>query len=105
MFSLIALGTGVALVYSLVATFIPHTFPEAFRQADGSVAVGFEAAAVIVVLVVLGQILELRARERTSGAIRGVLDLGAATARQLDDNGGEADVAFEGVNVGRRGRR
>lgn len=102
MFSLIALGTGVALVYSLVATFIPHTFPEAFRQADGSVAVYFEAAAVIVVLVLLGQILELRAREKTSGAIRALLDLAPATARKLDDNGEEADVALEEITVGDR---
>src|SRR5690625_474124 len=102
MFSLIALGTGVALVYSLVATFIPHTFPEAFRQADGSVAVYFEAAAVIVVLVLLGQILELRAREKTSGAIRALLDLAPATARKLDDTCEEADVAWEEIAVGDR---
>lgn len=102
MFTLIAIGTGVALVYSLVATLIPQVFPEAFRQADGSVAVYFEAAAVIVVLVLLGQILELRAREKTSGAIRALLDLAPATARKLADNGDESDVPLEQVKVGDR---
>lgn len=102
MFTLIALGTGVALIYSLVATFIPHTFPEVFRQADGSVAVYFEAAAVIVVLVLLGQILELRAREKTSGAIRALLDLAPATARKLGDDGEETDVALKEITVGDR---
>jgi cation transport ATPase len=70
MFTLIAMGTGVAWVYSVVATFAPGVFPAAFRGMDGSVAVYFEAAAVITVLVLLGQVLELRAREQTSGAIR-----------------------------------
>lgn len=102
MFTLIAIGTGVALVYSQVATLIPQVFPEAFRQADGSVAVYFEAAAVIVVLVLLGQILELRAREKTSGAIRALLDLAPATARKLADNGDESDVPLEQVKVGDR---
>ncbi|MBA6412231.1 cadmium-translocating P-type ATPase [Parahaliea sp. F7430] len=102
MFTLIALGTGVALVYSLVATLLPQAFPNAFRQADGSVAVYFEAAAVIVVLVLLGQILELRAREKTSGAIRALLDLAPATARKLGEDGNESDVALEQVVVGDR---
>ncbi|MFO7527505.1 MAG: heavy metal translocating P-type ATPase [Marinobacter sp.] len=102
MFTLIAIGTGVALIYSLVATLAPQTFPDAFRQADGSVAVYFEAAAVIVVLVLLGQVLELRAREKTSGAIRALLDLAPATARKLDDNGGESDVSLDQVKVGDR---
>src|SRR5690554_5490334 len=102
MFTLIALGTGVALLYSLVATFLPHVFPEAFRQADGSVAVYFEAAAVIVVLVLLGQILELRAREKTSGAIRALLDLAPATARKLTDDGDDLDVSLDQVKVGDR---
>ena len=75
MFTLIAIGTGVAWVYSVIATFAPDLFPSAFRATDGSVAVYFEAAAVITVLALLGQVLELRARERTSGAIRALLDL------------------------------
>lgn len=102
MFTLIAIGTGVALTYSLVATFAPQMFPDAFRQEGGSVAVYFEAAAVIVVLVLLGQVLELRAREKTSGAIKALLDLAPATARRLDDDGGEADVALDLVRVGDR---
>jgi Cu+-exporting ATPase len=102
MFTLIAIGTGVALIYSLVATFAPQIFPGAFRQADGSVAVYFEAAAVIVVLVLLGQVLELRAREKTSGAIKALLDLAPATARKLDDDGGESDVSLDQVKVGDR---
>jgi Cu+-exporting ATPase len=102
MFTLISVGTGVSLVYSLVATLAPQVFPVAFQRDDGSVAVYFEAAAVIVVLVLLGQVLELRAREKTSGAIRALLDLAPATARKLDDKGGEADVALEQVKVGDR---
>ncbi len=102
MFTLISLGTGVALLYSLAATFVPGAFPQAFRQVDGSVAVYFEAGAVIIVLVLLGQILELRAREKTSGAIRALLDLSPATARRLDEHGGEADIALDQVNVGDR---
>src|SRR3954451_12861855 len=80
MFTLIALGTGVAWLYSLVATLAPDLFPPAFRGHDGAVAVYFEAAAVITVLVLLGQVLELRAREQTSGAIRALLDLSPKTA-------------------------
>ncbi|SHM01001.1 heavy metal translocating P-type ATPase [Vreelandella subglaciescola] len=102
MFTLISIGTGVALIYSLVATLAPQIFPDAFRQADGSVAVYFEAAAVIVVLVLLGQVLELRAREKTSGAIKALLDLAPATARKLDDEGGESDVSLDQVKVGDR---
>ena len=102
MFTLISIGTGVALVYSLVATLTPQVFPDAFRQGDGSVAVYFEAAAVIVVLVLLGQVLELRAREKTSGAIKALLDLAPATARKLDDNGGESDVSLDRFKVGDR---
>lgn len=102
MFTLIAMGTGVALIYSLVATLVPQIFPDAFRQVDGSVAVYFEAAAVIVVLVLLGQVLELRAREKTSGAIKALLDLAPATARKLDDDGGESDVSLDQVKVGDR---
>lgn len=102
MFTLISIGTGVALIYSLVATLVPQVFPDAFRQADGSVAVYFEAAAVIVVLVLLGQVLELRAREKTSGAIKALLDLAPTTARKLDDEGGESDVSLDQVKVGDR---
>jgi Cu+-exporting ATPase len=102
MFTLIAIGTGVALIYSLVATLVPQVFPEAFRQGDGAVAVYFEAAAVIVVLVLLGQVLELRAREKTSGAIKALLDLAPATARKLDDDSSEADVPLDQIKVGDR---
>ena len=83
MFSLIALGTGAAYLYSLVATFLPGIFPAGFRGMDGTVAVYFEAAAVITVLVLLGQVLELRAREQTGGAIRALLNLAPKTARRL----------------------
>ena len=102
MFTLIAIGTGAALVYSLLATIVPGIFPETFRQTDGSVAVYFEAAAVIVVLVLLGQVLELRAREKTSGAIRALLDLAPATARRLDDENQEEEVSLDKVQVGDR---
>jgi Cu+-exporting ATPase len=102
MFTLIAIGTGVSLIYSLVATLVPQIFPQAFRQADGSVAVYFEAAAVIVVLVLLGQVLELRAREKTSGAIKALLDLAPASARKLEDDDSESDVSLDQVKVGDR---
>src|SRR5262249_12642852 len=91
MFTLIALGTGVAYAYSLVAAFAPGIFPPAFRGHDGAVAVYFEAAAVITVLVLLGQGLELRARERTSGAIRALLGLAPTPARRLPAGGGGAE--------------
>lgn len=99
MFTLIALGTGVAWTYSLIATAAPGIFPDAFRQSDGSVAVYFEAAAMITVLVLLGQVLELRAREKTSGAIRALLDLAPTTARRITDSG-EEDVSLEEVEIG-----
>jgi len=102
MFSLIALGTGVAWVYSVVATAAPGVFPASFRGPDGSVAVYFEAAAVIVVLVLLGQVLELRARERTGGAIRALLDLAPAMARRIRDDGTEEEVPLAAVSVGER---
>ncbi|KEF31789.1 Lead, cadmium, zinc and mercury transporting ATPase [Marinobacter nitratireducens] len=102
MFTLISIGTGVALIYSLVATLAPQIFPDTFRQEGGSVAVYFEASAVIVVLVLLGQVLELRAREKTSGAIKALLDLAPATARKLDEHGGESDVSLDQVSVGDR---
>lgn len=100
MFTLIAMGTGVAWTYSVVATLFPQIFPPAFRQADGSVAVYFEAAAVITVLVLLGQVLELRAREQTSGAIKALLDLAPKTARRIADDGTESDVQLDDVVVG-----
>ena len=102
MFTLIAIGTGVALIYSLVATLAPQVFPSAFRLDDGAVPVYFEAAAVIVVLVLLGQVLELRAREKTSGAIKALLDLAPKTARRLSDDGDESDVPLDQVKVGER---
>ncbi|WP_137128097.1 heavy metal translocating P-type ATPase [Roseomonas sp. HF4] len=102
MFTLIALGTGVAWVFSVVATALPQLFPQAFRGADGSVAVYFEAAAVIVVLVLLGQVLELRARERTGGAIRALLDLAPPVARRILDDGSEEEVPLAAIAVGDR---
>ncbi len=92
MFTLIALGTGVAYGYSVVATLAPGIFPPAFRGHGGAVAVYFEAAAVITVLVLLGQVLELRAREATSGAIRALLDLAPKTARRVDADGSDEEV-------------
>jgi Cu+-exporting ATPase len=102
MFTLIAMGTGVAWVYSVVATLAPGLFPTTFRQDDGTVAIYFEAAAVIVVLVLLGQVLELRAREKTSGAIQALLDLAPATARRLNDNDQEEEVGLDEIQVGDR---
>jgi Cu+-exporting ATPase len=100
MFTLIAMGTGVAWLYSMVATLAPDIFPAAFHGHDGSVAVYFEAAAVITVLVLLGQVLELRARESTSGAIRALLDLAPKTARLIRPDGGEEEVQLDTVQVG-----
>lgn len=102
MFTLIAMGTGVAWVYSMVATLAPGIFPAAFRGHDGSVAVYFEAASVITVLVLLGQVLELRARESTSGAIRALLDLAPKTARRIMSDGTEQEVQLDTVQVGDR---
>lgn len=102
MFTLIAMGTGVAWVYSLVATLAPDIFPAAFRIGGGAVAVYFEAAAVITVLVLLGQVLELRARETTSGAIRALLDLAPKTARRIGNDGAEEEVQLDQVHVGDR---
>ena len=101
MFTLIALGTGVAWIYSVVATLAPGLFPPAFRGHDGAVAVYFEAAAVITVLVLLGQVLELRAREQTSGAIRALLDLSPKTAISVTGHGDKV-VALDAVVVGDR---
>ncbi|MCG7361300.1 heavy metal translocating P-type ATPase [Roseomonas sp. ACRSG] len=102
MFSLIALGTGAAYLYSLVATFAPGVFPEGFRGMDGTVAVYFEAAAVITVLVLLGQMLELRAREQTGGAIRALLNMAPKTARRVKDNGEDEEIPLAEVYVGDR---
>jgi Cu+-exporting ATPase len=99
MFTLIAIGTGVAWAYSVVATLVPQTFPPAFRDMHGEVAVYFEAAAVITVLVLLGQVLELRAREKTSGAIRALLGLAPNTARRITEHGDE-DVELDAIAVG-----
>jgi P-type Cu+ transporter len=100
MFTLIAMGTGVAYVYSVVAVLAPQIFPPAFRGHGGAVAVYFEAAAVITVLVLLGQVLELRAREQTSGAIRALLDLAPKTARRVATDGSEAEVPLDSVVAG-----
>jgi Cu+-exporting ATPase len=102
MFSLIALGTGAAYLYSLFATFAPGMFPAGFRGMGGTVSVYFEAAAVITVLVLLGQVLELRAREQTGGAIRALLKLAPKTARRLQSGGDDEEVALELVQVGDR---
>jgi Cu+-exporting ATPase len=102
MFTLIALGTGVAWVYSVVATLLPHVFPPALRGSDGAVPVYFEAAAVITVLVLVGQVLELRAREQTGGAIRALLNLAPKTARRLTDNDSEQEIEIDAVSVGDR---
>jgi P-type Cu+ transporter len=100
MFTLIAMGTGVAYVYSLIGTFAPQLFPATFREHDGSVAVYFEAASVITVLVLLGQVLELRAREATSGAIKALLQLAPKTARRLDADDNDHEVEIDALAVG-----
>jgi len=100
MFTLIAMGTGVAYIYSVVATLAPQLFPAAFRDHHGAVAVYFEAAAVITVLVLLGQVLELRARAQTSGAIRALLGLAPKTARRISPTGGDEDIEIDAIAVG-----
>ena len=102
MFTLIALGTGVAYLYSLAAALAPGLFPPAFRDAHGGIALYFEAAALITVLVLLGQVLELRARASTSGAIRALMKLAPANARRVREGGGEEDVPLDAVAVGDR---
>ena len=102
MFTLIALGTGTAFVYSVFATVVPQIFPASLRGGGGQIDVYFEPAAVIVALVLLGQVLELRARSQTSGAIRALLGLAPKTAKRLDDKGGESDVPLDQVQVGDR---
>src|SRR5947209_1356192 len=102
MFTLIAMGTGVAYVYSLIGTIAPQIFPATFRGHEGAVAVYFEAAAVITVLVLLGQVLELRARDATSGAIKALLQLAPKTARRVDADGSEHEVEIDAVHAGDR---
>jgi P-type Cu+ transporter len=102
MFTLISMGTGAAWIYSVVATVTPGLFPVTFRAEGGSVAVYFEAAAVITVLVLLGQVLELRARGQTGGAIRALLDLAPKTARRVRADGIDEDVGLDAVAVGDR---
>src|SRR5262245_33752200 len=102
MFTLIAMGTGTAYLYSLVATAAPGLFPHSFRDHDGSVGVYFEAAAVITVLVLLGQVLELRARSRTSAAIRALLGLAPKTSRRIRADGADEDVPTSEIRPGDR---
>ena len=102
MFTLIAVGTGAAFLFSLVAVVAPGLFPDGFRGPDGRVGIYFEAAAVIVTLVLLGQVLELRARERTGDALRALLDLAPKTARRLGADGTETEIPLERVQVGDR---
>jgi P-type Cu+ transporter len=102
MFTLIAMGTGVAWAYSVAATALPGLFPAAIRTMDGAVPVYFEAAAVITVLVLLGQVLELKARERTGGAIRALLDLAPKRARRVRTDGSDEEIGLEEVAVGDR---
>ncbi|MBX9568336.1 MAG: heavy metal translocating P-type ATPase [Candidatus Obscuribacterales bacterium] len=102
MFTLIAIGVGVAWLYSVVAVLAPQIFPAAFRDQHGNVSVYFEAAAVITVLVLLGQVLELRAREQTSGAIRALLDLAPKHARRIREDGAEEDIAVDSITIGER---
>jgi Cu+-exporting ATPase len=99
MFTLIAMGTGVAWIYSVIATMMPGVFPSTFRGQGGAVAVYFEAAAVITVLVLLGQVLELRAREATSGAIKALLDLAPKTARRVRADGTDEEVPISALQV------
>ena len=99
MFTLIAMGIGVAYAYSVVATVVPGIFPSTFRGHDGAVAVYFEAAAAITVLILLGQVLELRAREATSGAIKALLDLAPKTARRVDESGTDHEVTLDSLHV------
>ena len=100
MFSLIAMGTGAAYLFSVTAVLVPEIFPAGFRNADGHVGVYFEAAAVIVTLVLLGQVMELRARERTGSAIKSLLDMAAKIARIIHDDGSEEEIPLEDVKVG-----
>jgi Cu+-exporting ATPase len=100
MFTLIAMGTGVAYLYSVVATFAPGIFPEAFLGHGGTPAVYYEAASMITVLVLVGQVLELRARDATSGAIKALLNLAPTTARRVNQDGSDEEVSLDAVKVG-----
>src|ERR1041384_3442616 len=102
MFTLIGLGVAVGYLFSVIAVVLPGVFPHSFRHADGNVPVYFEAAAVIVTLVLLGQVLELRARSQTGSAIKELLGLAPKTARRISDNGQEQDVPLEHVGAGDR---
>ena len=102
MFTLIALGTGTAYIYSVFATAVPQIFPASFRGEAGEIGLYFEPAAVIITLVLLGQVMELRARSQTSSAIRSLLGLAPKMARRLDEQGGEADVSLDQIQVGER---
>lgn len=102
MFTLIGLGVSVAYLYSLVATLFPHIFPPSFRTANGHVAVYYEAAAVIVTLILLGQVLELKARSQTGQAIKKLLGLSAKSARKILDDGSEEDISLDQVQIGDR---
>ena len=102
MFTLIAMGTGVAFVYSTIATFAPGVFPDAFRAHGGAPAVYFEAASMITVLVLVGQVLELRARAATSGAIKALLNLAPKTARRVKDDGSDEEISLDVIQVGNR---
>ncbi len=102
MFTLIALGTGIAWAYSIIATLFPDVFPAGLRGSDGTVPVYFEAAAVITVLVLVGQVLELRARDQTGSAIRALLNLAPKTARRIHEDGTEEEVQIDAVSVGDR---
>jgi len=102
MFTLIGLGVGVAYVYSIIAVLFPDIFPASFRDAHGEVAVYFEAAAVIVTLVLLGQVMELRARHRTGAAIKALLGLAPKTARRINDDGSDEDVPLDQIHLGDR---
>ena len=102
MFTLIAMGTGVAFVYSSIATFAPGIFPDAFRAHGGAPAVYFEAASMITVLVLVGQVLELRARAATSGAIKALLNLAPKTARRVKDDGSDEEISLDAIQVGNR---
>ena len=102
MFTLIALGVGVAWTFSVIAMLAPGAFPPAFRDAEGAVPVYFEAAAVITTLVLFGQVLELSAREKTGGAIRALLDLAPKTARRIRADRNDEEVALDAIHVGDR---
>src|SRR4029079_15064813 len=102
MFTLIALGTGVAYSYSVVATFFPGIFPSSFRGHGGQVGIYFEVSAAIVVLVLLGQVLELHARSQTSSAIKALLGLAPKTARVMREDGAEQEISLDLINPGDR---